>query len=73
MKILEFFQDNSGGLSSSRLILIAWAFGILVPWIYLSVKSAALQPVPESVITMFGVAVAGKTVQRFGEKEEPDK
>lgn len=66
----EFFEDNSGGLSASRLNLLIWSVGTFVIWAITSVKMVTLASIPESVIVMLGVVTTGKVVQRFGEKSE---
>lgn len=67
-RFLEFFEDNSGGLSSTRLLLIVWGLGILTIWAVGSWIAHTLLPIPESVLIMFGTLLGGKVVQRFGEK-----
>lgn len=44
-------------------------------WGILSFRAGALQPVPESLIVIFGICMTGKVVQVFGEKPtaEPPK
>jgi hypothetical protein len=73
MRLLEFFQEGSGNLSSTRLVMIAWALTILTVWAIASCKAYTLAPIPESVITMFGISILGKVSQRFSEgKTEPE-
>lgn len=63
-KLFEFFSDNDGSMSASRLILIMYATVIIGAWSYISIKSTTLTPVPESVITMLGLAIGGKIIQK---------
>ena len=67
MKFSEFFQDNSGGLSATRLGFLLWVVGVLAVWMYASYVKKALQPIDSSVVTVIGILMTGKTVQRFGE------
>lgn len=71
MKIEEFLQQEDGGFSSTRLAFLIWAVGVLVIWIISSLKNSALQPIDSTVITILGILMGGKVVQKFGEK--PDK
>lgn len=69
-KLTDFFSDNSGGMSSMRLIMAVWFLGALVLWMIVSFQKAEIQPMPESIITLLGIVLSGKVVQRFGEKQE---
>lgn len=68
MKIHEFLQEDNGGFSSSRLAFLLWALGVLIVWIVISVKSAGLQEIPDSVAMVLGILMTGKVAQKFGEK-----
>lgn len=68
MKIEEFLQKENGGFSSTRLAFLLWAVGVIIIWIVNSAKSGILQPVDGSVITIMGIVMGGKVVQKFGEK-----
>lgn len=68
MKIEEFLQEENGGFSSTRLAFLLWAVGVLIIWIINSAKSGILQPIDGSVITIMGILMGGKVVQKFGEK-----
>jgi hypothetical protein len=60
-------KDMDGKPSSSRFLIMLWGLGVFVIWAFSSIKSSTLQAIPESVSTILGVLVAGKTLQRFGE------
>lgn len=75
IKWRQFFQDKrkaqegaTDELSATRLVLFLWAVGVLVIWGYASIKSATLQDIPQSVVTILGLVMGGKVVQRFGER-----
>ena len=70
LNFLQFLQDGNGDFSSMRGIMIAWAIGVLLTWMYASVVSSALLPIPESVIALIGILVTGKAVQKKIEKKE---
>ena len=68
MKILEFLQEDNGGLSANRLAFLLWIVGVLVVWVITSIKSGSLQVIPESVAVIIGILMTGKVAQKFGEK-----
>lgn len=70
MKINEFLEDNSGGLSSLRLSMLLWSIGALIVWVYLSMLNKTISPIPESVIILILGITSTKSIQRFGEKSE---
>lgn len=72
MKLLEFLQEDNGGFSSSRLAFLLWIAGVLIAWIIASIKGGSLQEIPDSVVTVIGILMTGKIVQKFGEKP-PEK
>lgn len=72
MKFLEFFQEGNGNLSSARLLMLIWGIGILTFWGITSIKTSQLIPIPESVITLFAITVAGKVTQKFGEQKKEE-
>lgn len=68
MRLGELVQDNSGGLSSMRLVFLTWTLGLFFIWAGISIRTGVLQPLPDSVIIL-ALGVSGtKAVQRFGEK-----
>lgn len=70
MQLREFIQDKGAAnkLSATRLAMLTWALGVLVAWIVASLSANTLVPIPESVVTILGVVLGGKAIQRFGEK-----
>ncbi len=64
------FEDNSGGASSSRVLMLLWGIGVFVVWCYTSIHTGGMIPIPESVITVLLGTAAVKAVQRFGEKSD---
>lgn len=72
MDLSSLFQDNSGGISSTRLVFLLWTASILFIWIFLSYQKQEMVKIDSSVVTIY-LGIAGyKTVQRFGEKDVPD-
>jgi hypothetical protein len=70
MKILEFFQEDNGGLSSTRLLFIVWGLGGFIAWVVMSIKSTPLAFVSLPVEYIGIVLSLGgvKVIQKFGEK-----
>jgi predicted membrane protein len=69
MEWRQFFQDKGKReLSATRLVLFIWATGVLVVWGVVSIVAKSIQSIPESVITILGLALGAKAVQRFGER-----
>lgn len=64
----SILEDNSGGASSIRILMMVWGVGLFVVWCYVSFHTGGLVTIPESVITLFLGLVTTKVVQRFGEK-----
>ncbi len=65
--IAGFIREGNGKLSSSRLLVLLWGGGVFLIWAIASLRSETLQAIPDSVITVVGVLISAKTVQRFGE------
>lgn len=69
MRLSEFLEDNSGGFSATRLAFLLWVIGLLVMWMMSSAKTGTLTDIPDT-ITLLGILMGGKAVQRFGERGE---
>lgn len=65
----EFLQEDNGGFSSTRLAFLIWVLGVLIVWMYDSIQSGALQKIDNSVVTLIGVLMTGKVVQKFKEAD----
>lgn len=71
LNFLQFFQDGDGDFSSMRLVVILWALGILVMWMFCCFFQRQLVVLPESVIAALGILITGKAVQK--KIEQPKK
>ena len=67
----EFLQEDNGGFSATRLGYLIWVVGVLAVWVFTSLKAGALQPLPAEVVTVLGILMSGKVVQKFGEAKVP--
>jgi len=68
--IKGIFEDNSGGASSARILMLVWGLGVFIVWCYISLHSGVMLSLPETVITVLLGMSAMKVVQRFGEKKD---
>ena len=68
MRILQFFSEDNGNLSATRLGFLAWALGLLGSFIYVAVTTKAMPNVPENAVWVLVALMTGKAVQKFGEK-----
>jgi hypothetical protein len=75
MNLSTFLQEDNGKLSATRLVLLVWVLGLLGVWaagslhnIYLGDMGPALLELPPSTITIVGILMAGKVVQKYEEK-----
>ena len=68
MRLTDCLREPAEGkVSASRLLLLVWGLGVFLIWAYASLRLGALAEIPQSVLTVLGIVVGGKTVQRFGE------
>lgn len=65
--ISSLLSDNSGGVSSSRALLLFWGLGVFFIWGYVCFIKKELVTLPSEIITVLLGLSAAKTVQRFGE------
>jgi hypothetical protein len=69
MELNAFFLDKGKSEpSATRLAFLLWAIGVLIVWACVSLATKSLLALPESVVTILGILMGGKAVQRFGEK-----
>jgi hypothetical protein len=62
-------EPKTNKLSSSRILLLSWGIVVLIIWSVISLINHELAPLDESVVTVIGILVGGKAVQRFGENQ----
>lgn len=70
-KILEFFQEDNGGLSMTRLMMF---FIIVIPflaWVGVVLYHWQLVEMPTGVLTLQGGAMTLKAVQKQQEAKAP--
>lgn len=66
-KILQFLQDDTGALSSNRLVFILGYFVFFGLWIMECVNKKTVAPIDNSVIYLLVVLTGGKVGQSITE------
>lgn len=66
----SMLEDNSGGYSTMRVLLVLVVLSVLVVWVSASFRapSGTIPELPTNVLAFVGSFVAAKAVQRFGEQ-----
>ena len=68
MQMIDFVREpRQGKLSAIRLVFIVWALVVLAVWAIQSLRGDGLADIPTPVITILGMLLGGKVVQRFAE------
>jgi CHASE2 domain-containing sensor protein len=72
VKISSMLEDNSGGLSSIRILMLLWGVGILLIWAFGSIMAILhglpFPTLPPEIVTILLGVTGLKTVQRGFEK-----
>lgn len=68
--LLSILEDHSGGVSSNRVILCLWMLLLCGMWAYQAIGAPSLPDIPTGVLTLTGMLLSAKVVQRFAEKPE---
>ena len=68
-RIFEFFQDDNGTLSSTRLAFLSTIFAVLGVWVYNCIRSHMIQPLDSSIVYLVTALMAGKVGQAFAENK----
>ena len=65
MKLLEFFEDGGGQLSSVRLAFLFWTITVLAVWAIVSIQAGKIQSIDWSVVGIIFTLMTGKVVQSY--------
>lgn len=60
----SLFEDNSGGLSTIRIIAMLWILILIIIVLYCTYKQ---QTIDLSVVSVTTIIISGKVIQRFCE------
>jgi len=71
-KFYQFFQEDNGNLSSTRLLFVLWSVAVLIVWIFSSITSspAKLASIPLEVIGIIATFAGAKVGQKFSEEKD---
>ena len=69
--LCRLLSDDGGNLSSMRAVMLAAFLVVLCGWAIVSVQSHALQPLPDSIVTLLSIVLGGKFAQKFIEPKGP--
>jgi hypothetical protein len=69
-KLSEMLSGADGYWSCMRYVTAITTTSIIGVWSIVSIVTWTLQPIPESVVTIFGIAVVGKWAQKKDETKE---
>jgi len=70
---IEFLRGGPKRLSATRLAFLLWVVGVLIVWMADSFRQGQLAPIDSSIVTLIGILMGGKALQRFGEKRVGEK
>ena len=80
MNLSQFFKDDTGQLSSMRLVFLVWSLGLFVVWAIISLITKQMYAVPESCIEILGICTIGKATHAVteginfgGNNSQPDQ
>lgn len=71
MKILELIEDRKGKLSAIKLSFLAGAFIFLIGWLYVCIKDAKVEEMPNSLALFLGVLGANQLGQTYLKNKAP--
>jgi hypothetical protein len=71
MKLMQFFQDDTGANSATRLAFLVWSVGVFVIWAAVCFSAKTLIDIPNGVIYVTIVFMGGKTAHAFIENTPP--
>ena len=64
----SILEDNAGGLSSIRVLMLCWCVAVMVTWCVVALSTRTMPDIPPGVITFTGMVLGGKVIQRFAEQ-----
>lgn len=68
----SLIEDNSGGLSSVRVLMLTWGVGVFLIWglgsVFAVANARPFPALPAEVVTITLGVTGIKCVQRFGER-----
>lgn len=68
---MQIFQDNTGAISSMRVVMVLWFFGILAACLWMAVTAGAWPSIPPEYIAVLMSLLTGKVWQAQIETKAP--
>ena len=69
----QFFRDDTGALSSQRLVFLVGYFAFFTLWITQSIKEMKVAPIDNSVLYFLLILATSKVSQSFSDNLTPPK
>lgn len=69
-KFWEMLSDDTGRVSSFRVCFVTWMLGVFLMVAWLTYVDGKFPEVPQSIVTLCGIAIAGKVGQSYTENKE---
>lgn len=69
--LASMVEDQAGGISSMRVLLVLWILCLTTVWVVMAFKSWSIPDIPNGVLGLTGTFLATKAFQRMGEKPAP--
>lgn len=67
LALTQFLRDDTGALSSMRLLFLAWGLVALVVWAVICFKTATVAALPWSLTSFIVSLIGGKVLQSWTE------
>ncbi len=71
--LTQFFKDDSGALSSQRLVFIIGYFAFFSLWVTQSIKEMKVAPIDNSVLYFLLILASSKVSQSLSDNLTPPK
>ena len=69
--VAQFFRDDTGASSATRLAFLTWSLGVFIIWVYVCILGKTLIPIPQTVVEMTLCFMGGKVVGSWVENNSP--
>jgi len=69
MNLSQFFKDDTGQYSATRLAFLIWAAGVFLVWAYMCILTKSLVEIPQTVVEVTGLFMGGKVIQSHIENQ----
>ena len=63
----QFFKDDNGNLSATRLGFLLWTLSVLVVWCVICISTLTLHGLDTSIVSVIAILMTGKVAQKMME------